>query len=91
MLADVVACVWLSGHSIPRAVKLSAFHGRTSAGRTMEGVSADGGGMTISELQEAIRVLRAPPRSAQVGFASCGGATETIFFSVKCLEVLATA
>ena len=56
----------------------------------MEGVSADGGGMTISELQEAIRVLRAPPRSAQVGFASCGGATETIFFRYK-LEVLATA
>ena len=82
MLADVVACVWLSGHSIPRAVKLSAFHGRTSAGRTMEGVSADGGGMTISELQEAICVLRAPPRSAE-SVSQVAEARRSFFFGLN--------
>ena len=54
----------------------------------MEGVSADGGGMTISELQEAICVACAATIGG-VGFASCGGAT-LIFFRFK-LEVLATA
>ena len=57
----------------------------------MEGVSANGGGMTISELQEAICVLRAAATIGGVGFRKLRQRDgPPVFLRVK-LEVLATA